>query len=314
MIDDELRLMKDRIAALEQRVAAALTRDSVKQMILDSLQSPCLDTPALSSADPFMIYSNCNVADFTHPRYTQICKLMNDRPYFHRKQWEYVFILHHLLDANVLRTGMRGVGFGVGKEPLACAFAMLGASVLGTDAPSEIKEKGGWAASKEHSESLDSMKFPWIPSEIFYQKCNFAECDMNNIDPSIEGYDFTWSSCCLEHLGTLRNGLDFIRESVEKCLKIGGTAVHTTELNLSSERETVEESASTVLYRRSDLEAFIEEMRKRGHHAKPIVLGPAAHALDFHVDIPPYSQDLHLRIRLAGFVTTSVGIVIRRGL
>ena len=313
MLDSEITTLNQRIAALEDRVAGAMTRDSVKQMIRDSLQGPCLDTPTLSAADPFMIYSNCNIADFSHPRYMQLCKLINDRPYFHRKQWEYVFILHHLLDANLLRAGIRGVGFGVGKEPLASAFAMLGASVLGTDAPSNIKEKGGWAASKEHSACLDSMRFPWIPSEIFYQNVSFAECDMNDIDPAIADYDFCWSSCCLEHLGTLRKGLDFIKGSVEKCLKVGGTAIHTTELNLSSETHTVEESEGTVLYRRNDLEAFIVEMRERGHHANSIVVGPSAHALDYHVDIPPYCQDLHLRIRLAGFVTTSVGVVIRRG-
>jgi hypothetical protein len=259
-----------------------------------------------------MAYSNCNISDFSHPRYAQLCKLINDRPYFHRKQWEYIFILHHLLEAAVLRPGMRGVGFGVGKEPLPSAFAMLGAFVLGTDAPENVKIQGGWAASKEHSASLDSMMFPWIQKEIFYKNVRFAECDMRNIDPSFEGFDFTWSSCCLEYLGTLRNGLDFIKDSVEKCLRVGGTAVHTTELNLSSVTQSVE-SPETNLYSQTDLEAFITEMRECGHEASSLVIGPAAHALDFHVDVPPWSGDLHLRIRLAGCVTTSVGLVFRRG-
>ena len=59
--------------------------------------------------------------------------------------------------------------------------------------------------------------------------------------------------------------------------------------------------------------SFADEMRARGHEVEPIVIGPNAHALDFHVDVPPYSQNPHLRLQLAGFVTTSAGLVIRRG-
>jgi hypothetical protein len=310
---EEIASLVQRLSALEERASQTMTREGVKEMIRASFHFPCLDRPTAADTDPFMVYSNCSMVDFFHPRYAQLCKLMNDRPRWHRKQWEYIFILHHLLEANVFRPGKRGVGFGVGMEPLPSAFAMLGASVLGTDAPADIKESGGWATSKEHSASLDQMKFPWIKDEVFYERVSYRECDMNQIDPTIEGYDFTWSSCCLEHLGTLQKGLDFIRNSVELCLKVGGVAVHTTELNLSSEMQTVEASNETVLYRRRDLERFVAEMRERGHEASPIVVGPAAHALDFHVDIPPYSQDPHLRLKLAGYVTTSVGVVVRRG-
>ncbi|WP_208455484.1 hypothetical protein [Burkholderia gladioli] len=304
--------LQQRVAELENLCRSFVTRSDVKDMIKDSTWSPSLDFPALPADAPFMTFSNCNTEDFKHPRYAQLCKLINDRPRWHRKQWEYIFILHHLIEANVLRPGMKGIGFGVGQEPLPSAFAMLGAAVLGTDAPSDIKDAGGWANSKEHSASLDQMKFPWIPDDLFYKQVRYAECDMNNIDPVFDGYDFTWSSCCLEHLGTLQKGLDFIANSVEKCLRPGGIAVHTTELNLSSDVHTVEESQATVLYRRGDLVNFIEEMRRRGHQADPIVVGPAATALDFHVDIPPYSQDLHLRLKLAGYVTTSIGVVVRR--
>jgi hypothetical protein len=309
----ELEQITRRMTELEKRVSEHVTLNQVKEMIRDSVYFPSLDTPALAATDPFMAYSNCCNEDFKHPRYAQLCKLINDRPRWHRKQWEYIFILDQLLRADMLSPGKSGLGFGVGMEPLPSAFAMLGASVLGTDAPSEIKEKGGWANSKEHSASLAQMKFPWINDDVFYERVSYRSCDMNDIDASLTGYDFTWSSCCLEHLGTLQKGLDFIENTVEKCLKVGGIAVHTTELNLSSLTETVEASDATVLYRRSDLELFVERMRARGHEANSIVVAPAAHALDFHVDVPPFSQDPHIRLKLAGYVTTSVGVVIRRG-
>ncbi|MEX3582647.1 MAG: hypothetical protein VB137_08520 [Burkholderia sp.] len=58
---------------------------------------------------------------------------------------------------------------------------------------------------------------------------------------------------------------------------------------------------------------FVERMRERGHDVQPIRVGPAATALDFHVDIPPYSPNSQLRLKLAGFVMTSADFVIRRG-
>jgi len=260
-----------------------------------------------------MAYSSCHTGDFFHPRFAQLCKLIGTRPLWHRKQWEYIFILHHLERAGMLARGRRGIGFGVGQEPLPSAFALLGAHVLGTDAPNDIREAGGWTISKEHSASLDQMRFPWIDERTFYERVTYLPADMNNIDPALSDFDFTWSSCCLEHLGTLRKGLDFIINSVERCLRPGGVAVHTTELNLSSSHQTIEESKETVLYRHSDLVGLVDELRSRGHAAEPVLVGPTAHALDFHVDVPPYSQAPHLRLKLAGYVTTSVGVVVKRG-
>lgn len=297
-IAQELDLIRARLSALEQGGPFL----------------PSLEEPTRSAEAPFMEHSNCLSEDFQHPRYFQLCKLIEQRPVWHRKQWEYIFILHHLDRAGVLTPGNRGVGFGVGVEPLPSAFARLGAQVLGTDAPQEIGESAGWAAGNEHSNKLSDMKMPWINETVFKAAISYQPCDMNNIDPTIEGFDFTWSSCCFEHLGNLQKGLDFVLNSVEQCLKIGGVAVHTTELNMSSDTETVDESSETVLYRKSDLESFAYELRTRGHEVQPFAVGPAAHALDFHVDLPPYKLNPHLRLKLAGFVTTSAGLVIRRGI
>lgn len=309
-ISEQLNEIRARLTALEQRKTDWST---VKEMIRSSVLLPPLDQPTSPPETPFMQHSNCVAEDFLHPRYFQLCKLIEQRPTWHRKQWEYVFILHHLERRGLLRSGMRGVGFGVGGEPLPSAFARLDVEVLGTDAPEEIGQTAGWAAGNEHSSKLADLRYVWIPQDLFESRVSYKPCDMNQIDPEISGFDFAWSSCCFEHLGTIRKGLDFVRNCVEHCLKPGGVAVHTTELNMSSDSETVEESPETVLYRKSDLAAFIEEMKGRGHEVEPLTIGPNAHALDFHVDVPPYSQNPHLRLLLAGFVTTSAGLVIRRG-
>lgn len=308
--DQWVRSIEQRLSNLEQ---VAMTGAEVKDMIRNSWLSPLIEPEAVDLNSPFMQYSSCSVSDFSHPRFFAMCRLIAARPYWHRKQWEYVFILHHLEAAGMLRTGKRGLGFGVGVEPLPSAFALLGVSITGTDAPEQIKEAGGWANSKEHSQTLDDMRFPWIEELRFRDLVSYQSCDMMNIDPRLTNYDFTWSSCCLEHLGNLQNGLDFIRNSVESCLRVGGIAVHTTELNLTSDVHTIEQDAGTVIYRRSDLINFIAEMRDRGHIAHPFIVGPPAHALDFHVDVAPYSEEPHLRLRIAEFASTSCGVVIQRG-
>jgi hypothetical protein len=103
--------------------------------------------------------------------------------------------------------------------------------------------------------------------------------------------------------------MDFVVGSVEKTLKPGGVAVHTTELNLTSDSETV----GLSLYRRRDILALIGELERRGHQVTPLALDPGATAIDYYVDLPLYSHDRHIKIQLDRFVTTSVGIVARKG-
>lgn len=68
-----------------------------------------------------------------------------------------------------------------------------------------------------------------------------------------------------------------------------------------------------MIYRTRDIEELIDRLRQRGHEVEPFVIAPDIHALDFHVDVPPYSLQPHLKLMLGKFVSTSVGLVIRRG-
>ena len=87
--------------------------------------------------------------------------------------------------------------------------------------------------------------------------------------PSYE-FDFCWSCCALEHLGSLSAGLRFIERSLDT-LRPGGWAVHTTEFNLFSDAATVERGA-TVLYRQRDLKWLVEHLQRQGHQSAPLDL------------------------------------------
>jgi hypothetical protein len=103
--------------------------------------------------------------------------------------------------------------------------------------------------------------------------------------------------------------MDFVVASLA-CLRPGGVAVHTTEYLVSSNDATVE-AGGTVFYRRRDIEALVQRLHRAGHDVDmDYSLGSAPE--DEHVDVPPYT-DVHLRTELAGFVTTSLALIVTKG-
>jgi SAM-dependent methyltransferase len=273
---------------------------------LGALLLPSLRTPLAPESSPFMQHSTVAASDFLHARYHAICKQLCGPPVWHRKQWEWVFIIHHLQRAGVLRPGSRGVGFGVGQESLPALFASYGCEVIATDAPQDV---AGWETTGQHSDSREALRAPWIcDNAAFDRLVSHRPADMTDIPDDLTGYDFTWSSCCFEHLGSLQAGMDFVVESVRR-LNPGGIAVHTTEFNVGSNDDTLSEGG-TVIYRQRDLDALVAQLRAEGFDADPVVAAPHAHMLDAHVDAPPYAKP-HLKLQLMGHVTTSVGVVVR---
>ncbi len=260
----------------------------------------------------YMKTANCVSFDFFCPEFEKFCSSIDHPVILHRKLWEFAFITHHLAAKGALRNNAKGVGFGVGREPLPSLFASLGCKVLATDAPIEVVNKG-WSETKQHSESRESLFFPTIVSEgQFERNVTFSAVDMNAIDESLGEFDFCWSACCFEHLGTLERGLHFVEASVEKLLKVGGVACHTSELNLSSNTETIE-AGETVLYRQEDVRRFVNRLRRRGHICELLPFNLGASFVDHLVDVPGNNGDVHLRLKLGRFVTTSFGIVVTRG-
>lgn len=259
---------------------------------------------------PYMAASNVLARDFLHPEFARFCKLYNHPVFSHRKLWEWAFIYHHVRAAGALKPGNRGLGFGVGREKLPSLFASLGAYVTATDSPSD---EAGWHESNEHSRDREQLFYgDIVDRSVFDERVSYEPVDMNDIPDRLEEFDFCWSSCALEHLGSLQHGIDFIINSVEKTLKIGGVACHTTELNLSSDEQTIE-TGKTVIYRKTDLERVCRVLEERGHSVDPLRIEPGLLLSDYLVDVPPYRYDPHLKLELGQYVCTSVGVVARRG-
>jgi SAM-dependent methyltransferase len=256
----------------------------------------------------------CTQEQFLTSEYKSWCRELKEEPMWHRKQWEHYFISRALRERSVLDRGRKGCGFGVGREPLPAFFASLGCKILATDAPSP-KAGRSWLATQQHAASLKNLRVGDIcPVETFYSNVEYRPVDMNHIPADLADFDFIWSSCAMEHLGSLEKGIQFVLNSC-RCLKPGGIAVHTTEFNLSSNDKTVEWGA-TVLFRQRDILELGRRLPDIGSELIPVDFSPGNGFLDKFIPPPPYDYSRvtlpMLKMMVQGYVSTSIGLILRK--
>lgn len=253
----------------------------------------------------------CTSSQLQEPEFFRWMEALHEVPMAHRKQWEFAYILSSLEARGYLRKSSRGLGFGVGNEPLSALMAACGCSILATDLPSD-RGASDWIATNQHAQGLGPLwREGLVDAEVFQQSVRFRSVDMRHIPDDIGTFDFCWSACAFEHLGSISEGLHFISESL-KYLRPGGLSVHTTELNLNSNSSTLD-NAGTVLFRKIDFERLALALASQGHEVAPLCWDQGSMPVDQHVDVPPYTSDPHLKLSLSRFVTTSFGIAITRG-
>jgi hypothetical protein len=269
--------------------------------------------PEHPPAAPRMRSQLCKQADFALDAYRYWSEALQLPPTLHRKHWEFFYICQALYERGFLDQGRTGLGFGVGLEPLPALFAALGCTIVATDQAPEAAVTAGWQQSGQHADSLAALEKPEIcPLATFHERVSFEAVDMNKIPTHLaQRFDFCWSACCFEHLGSLERGLLFVENSINS-LKVGGVAIHTTEFNLSSNAETFE-SHDLSVYRKCDIERLVKKLEQAGHQVEPLDLKTGTTFVDGYVDLPPYQNEPHLRLRIAEYDCTSIGLIIKRG-
>lgn len=276
----------------------------------DDLGNPPI-IPGVPGANVLPHSIACRSDSFLQPWFSYWTARFRVRMRQHRKLWEFVFICQALWERGALRPGSRGLGFGVGTEPMAAVFASEGCKIVGTDMAPDGATALGWIEGQQHALGKEALRRPELcPDDVFEENVSFRVVDMNYVPDDLTGFDFCWSSCALEHLGSIELGLAFIERSLD-CLKPGGWAVHTTELNLSSNDDTVDHMG-TVLFRQQDFLALAERLAANGHRLAPLDFDPGDGPADRYVDVAPFLQDPCLKIALMGYVTTSFGLIIQK--
>jgi 2-polyprenyl-3-methyl-5-hydroxy-6-metoxy-1,4-benzoquinol methylase len=250
------------------------------------------------------------------------CRELKNAPLYHRKLWEYAFLLQALFENGALRPGMRGLGFGCGEEPIASYLASKGIAVTVTDLDPARARGLGWMETAQHTSAVEQAFKPELVSrDRFEGLVQLEYVDMNDIPSRLHGqYDFCWSICALEHLGSIEKGMRFV-ENAMATLKPGGLAVHTTEFNYLSEDETLDEPP-TVLFLRRHLVELRERLQRAGHQVNELDFDTGNGPLDRFIDLPPYEWDAagkrafgtdlgRLKLAVGRFPSTCFGIVGR---
>jgi Methyltransferase domain len=268
----------------------------------------------------------CRYQDFASPWYRSQEEQLKIREIYswhsaseidfvNRKFWEWCAIAQALDERGKLHVGSQGLGFAVGTEPLSAFFASRGCDVLATDLAAE-ESSPGWIERNEHASSLNNLFYPQLVDQgTFGERVSFRPADMRNLAGLPGEHNFIWSSCALEHLGTLQAGMDFVMES-SRLLRKGGVAVHTTEFNVHSSwrnwRTVVE--GPNVIYRRSDLKKLARALSREGFKLAPLNFDTGSHQYDREYDTAPYMQPgkRHVKLEIDGYVATSFMLVVER--
>jgi 2-polyprenyl-3-methyl-5-hydroxy-6-metoxy-1,4-benzoquinol methylase len=243
---------------------------------------------------------------------------------FHRKLWEFAYVLQAIYENGHLRPGARGLGFGCGEEPLPSYFANRGIHVTVTDLEPEEAAARGWVDTKQHTSSLETAyQAHLVGREEFEKHVSLRYVDMNMIPSDLNEYDFCWSICALEHIGSIQKGLDFIENSLHT-LRPGGLSVHTTEFNFLNDEQTIDDWP-TVLFQKRHFRELAERLERQGHHVAPLDFDVGNKPLDKFIDLPPYEHDWnsyqrdiwkdqnnHMKVSFDGFACTCFGIIIRK--
>jgi len=250
----------------------------------------------------------CTFRSYSSPEIFRWIEPLKQRQIPHRKFWEWAYICEVLHERGMLAEGKRGLGFAVGQEPLTAFFAKHGCRIVATDlAPDRLEAR--WDADGQHAKELSNLNnFGICDPATLEKNVVLRHVNMNDIPADLRGFDFVWSSCSFEHLGSIDLGEKFLANMCD-CLKPGGVAVHTTEFNVHSDSETIEVGYD-VIFRRRDIERMAKTVEMRGCTMveRDYFFGDAPE--DLHVDAPPYQHNPHLKLALHGFVATSFGVIV----
>ncbi|KAJ3119226.1 hypothetical protein HK098_005671 [Nowakowskiella sp. JEL0407] len=263
-----------------------------------------------------LISKLANHGDWKTEWYQKTAKLLFDDekkgPVHHRKRWEIAYIANAVIELGLCGEGKKGMVWAAGKESLISFFAGMGCSILASDMPPDNEGKDAWADTHQFASSKEDLFVSRFVNRTQFDKLvSYRNLDMNFVPIDLrEAFDFMWSTCSVEHVGTIFLGQRFIVDSLS-LLKPGGYAIHTTEFTLSSVASTVD-SGITVLWRKPDIEYLVKSLKVLGYEVLPVNFNAGTEPFDKKIDLPPYSDDQHIKLQIDRHVTTSFGIIIKK--
>ena len=240
-----------------------------------------------------------------------------DHHWHHRKLWELAYVVHVVTTMQLCKPGKRGFVTAVGKEFLPQLFAKFGCDIVASDLP-DGEIASGWDAGGMHASNMKQLYTPGykgVTWEQFNKRVHYQPENINSLSDGIQQqrFDFVWSTCSVEHVGSIEKGIAAVLNSV-KLLKPGGVAIHTVEFNLWSEEETLL-SENESIWRKKDMEKLIAAARKAGYIVPSVSWGAGHMKFD---RVPngqgrcEYSDHNHVKLGCFKEIKTSYAMVIQK--
>jgi len=172
----------------------------------------------------------CDATDWFDPDFERIVRTeLEEEPRFHRKQWEFVQIFRTLEALGYLNPRSRGLSMGGGEERLLYAVARRAGHLTVTD----LYESGSlWDGAR--TDTPDRSLKAAAPFAIDPSRLTARRMDMRALEFDDASFDFCYSSCAIEHIGTDDDFLEHLRE-VRRVLKDDGVYVLTTEFHYGAD-------------------------------------------------------------------------------
>jgi SAM-dependent methyltransferase len=268
-----------------------------------------------------MPWKPCTRADLVSDWVRNWILALKHEPMISRGHWQWAYVLQVLEDSGMLAPGRRGLGFGCGKEMLPSYLASRGVEVLATDLPLRHLDRSIWRNATAAADDLHHAEL--VPRAEFDRLVTVDHVDMNAIPPTLAGFDFCWSVCSMEHVGSIAGAMAFVENSLAT-VKPGGVAIHTSEINVNAAGPT-SNNDPIAMPQRADFEALAAKLAAAGHEVGPLDFDFGDSAIDRFIDVPPYLNGMdpairaqwpggnpHIKISVYGFPATPFGLWVRR--
>ncbi|MDB5170465.1 MAG: hypothetical protein JWO35_159 [Candidatus Saccharibacteria bacterium] len=230
------------------------------------------------------------------------------------KFWQNAIMAQILHERGLLKAGNKAIGFGVGQERLPAAFAKAGVKVVATDQDFRTEKAKHWQKYELATSAQSLNKLSICNAKKFHENVSYESLDMTKIPSKFSGeYDIAWSNCALGHLGSIESGLQFIINSA-KCLKPGGYAVHTTEINVISNGETVDNNKDTIIFRPKDIYSLSKRLQAEGYELDPLKLNFGTSDMDQRISISPVFGNDYSKLQVGGHIITQIVLIVRKPL
>jgi len=179
----------------------------------------------------------CQTSDFEDPDFRDKIEAIKEPMRYHRKQWEYAYIINTAQQLGLNGSGKRILGLRVGKEPIAAALGTGGCSVVTSDidffgiGTNPLVKRRLAQSDFPHARARDLNDRLIMDPEDFDANISFCYADVMDGDAmkALGQFDMVWSCGMLHHLGSAE-AIEIAITNSQQLLRPNGWAIHTLDI------------------------------------------------------------------------------------